>query len=133
MLYANSQQDAGWDDVFDGYGLKSFNPLASPFEEDGVTLSLFPTNNTRTPNPITNFGKTKRLNKQDRYLGNYYAEVTLTANFSFKTSLGIDYRAAQVLNFNSANTAAAGGIAPSATSNSGSKKVHVYLGERVEL
>ncbi|SEP19837.1 TonB-linked outer membrane protein, SusC/RagA family [Niastella yeongjuensis] len=130
MLYANSQQDAGWDDVFDGYGLKSFNPLASPYEEDGVTLALFPTNNTRTPNPITNFGKTKRLNKQDRYLGNYYAEVALPANFSFKTSLGIDYRAAQALNFNSANTAAAGGIAPSATSNSGSKKF-MYTWENV--
>ncbi len=129
-LYANSQQNAGWDDVFDEYGLKSFNPLASPYEEDGVTLALFPTNNTRTPNPITNFGKTKRLVKQDRFLGNYYAEVSLPANFSFKTSLGLDYRAGQNLNFNSANTAVAGGIAPSATSNSGSKKF-MYIWENV--
>ncbi|HTF27951.1 MAG TPA: TonB-dependent receptor plug domain-containing protein, partial [Flavitalea sp.] len=72
-VFTNSYQNAGWDDVFDGYGLKSFNPIASPYEDDGVTLALFPTNNTRTPNPVTNFDKTKRVVKQDRILGNYYA------------------------------------------------------------
>jgi TonB-linked SusC/RagA family outer membrane protein len=58
-VFSNSVQNAGWSDVFDGYGLKSFNPLASPYDEDGRTLVLFPTNNTRTPNPVTNFGNTK--------------------------------------------------------------------------
>lgn len=121
-VFTHSEQNAGWDDVFDGYGLKSFNPLASPYEEDGTTLALFPTNNTRTPNPVTNFGVTKRVVKQDRFMGNYYADISFLKGFNFRSNIGIDYRAGQSLNFNKKNTAAAGGQAPSATSNGGYKK-----------
>ncbi|WP_276481385.1 SusC/RagA family TonB-linked outer membrane protein [Paraflavitalea pollutisoli] len=121
-VFSRSQQNAGWDDVFDGYGLKSFNPLASPYEADGTTLSLFPTNNTRTPNPITNFGVTKRVRNIDRFLGNYYGEVSFLRDFSFRTNLGLDYRGLQTLDFNGKNTAIAGGQAPSAASNGTAKK-----------
>lgn len=121
-VYSRSQQNAGWGEVFDGYGLKSFNPLASPYEEDGKTLALFPTNNTRTPNPITNFGHTKRVRNQDRFLGNYYAEVSFLRDFNFRTNLGLDYRALQNLDFNAENTASAGGQAPSAAGNSSVRK-----------
>jgi TonB-linked SusC/RagA family outer membrane protein len=121
-VYSRGQQNAGWGDVFDGYGLKSFNPLASPYEEDGKTLALFPTNNTRTPNPVTNFDKTKRVRNLDRFLGNYYAEVSFLHDFNFRTNLGLDYRALQNLDFNGKNTAAAGGQAPSAASNSSIRK-----------
>ena len=117
-VYSHSLQDAGWSDVFDGYGLKSFNPIASPYNDDG-TLALFPTNNTRTPNPVTNFGHTKRVVKQDRFLGNYFADVSFLNGFNFRTSLGIDYRSQQNLNFDAANTASAGGQAPSDAINSG--------------
>jgi len=117
-VYSHSLQDAGWSDVFDGYGLKSFNPIASPYNDDG-TLALFPTNNTRTPNPVTNFGHTKRVVKQDRFLGNYFADVSFLNGFNFRTSLGIDYRSQQNLNFDAANTASAGGQAPSDAVNSG--------------
>lgn len=129
-VFSNSLQDAGWSDVFDGYGLKSFNPLASPYEEDGVTLALFPTNNTRTPNPVTNFGNTKRVVKQTRYLGNYYADVSFLHGFNFRSNLGIDYRAGQNLNFSKENTAAAGGEAPSSTSNGGNKRF-MYTWENI--
>ena len=129
-VFTHSEQNAGWDDVFDGYGLKSFNPLASPYEADGVTLALFPTNNTRTPNPVTNFGVTKRLVKQDRFMGNYYADVSFLKGLNFRTNMGIDYRAGQNLNFNKANTAAAGGQAPSATSN-GTIKKFMYNWENI--
>ncbi|MFT3825328.1 MAG: TonB-dependent receptor [Chitinophagaceae bacterium] len=112
-VYSRSMQNAGWDDVFDGYGLKSFNPLASPYEADGTTLALYPTNNTRTPNPITNFGKTKRVRNLDRFLGNYYAEVSFLRDFNFRSNLGLDYRARQNQDFNAKNTASAGGEAPS--------------------
>lgn len=121
-VFSRSQQNAGWGEVFDGYGLKSFNPLASPYEEDGTTLALYPTNNTRTPNPITNFGKTKRVRNQDRFLGNYYAEVSFLRDFNFRTNFGIDYRALQNLDFNGENTASAGGLAPSAAANSTNRK-----------
>lgn len=117
-VYSHSLQDAGWSDVFDGYGLKSFNPLASPYNDDG-TLALFPTNNTRTPNPVTNFGHTKRVVKQDRFLGNYFVDVSFLKGFDFRTSLGIDYRSQQNLNFDAANTASAGGQAPSDALNLG--------------
>lgn len=121
-VYSNSVQNAGWSDVFDGYGLKSFNPLASPYEEDGKTLALFPTNNTRTPNPVTNFGNTKRVRKQDRFLGNYYAEADFLGHFNFRTNLGLDYRALQNYDFNAENTASAGGQAPSAAASSTARK-----------
>jgi len=117
-VYSHSLQDAGWSDVFDGYGLKSFNPIASPYNDDG-TLALFPTNNTRTPNPVTNFGHTKRVVKQDRFLGNYYVDVSFLKGFDFRSSLGIDYRSQQNLNFDAANTASAGGQAPSDALNLG--------------
>lgn len=120
-VFSRSQQNAGYG-VFDGYGLKSFNPLASPYEDDGMTLALYPTNNTRTPNPVTNFGKTKRVRNQDRFLGNYYAEVSFLRDFSFRTNLGLDYRALQNLDFNAENTASAGGIAPSAAGNATTRK-----------
>ena len=117
-VYSHSLQDAGWSDVFDGYGLKSFNPIASPYNDDG-TLALFPTNNTRTPNPVTNFGHTKRVVKQDRFLGNYFADVSFLNGFNFRTSLGIDYRSQQNLNFDAADAVLAGGQAPSDAINSG--------------
>jgi len=120
-VYSNSLQDAGWSDVFDGYGLKSFNPLASPYAEDG-TLAIFPTNNTRTPNPVTNFGHTKRVVKQDRFLGNYYADISFLQGFNFRSTLGLDYRAQQNLNFDAANTASAGGQAPSDAYNASVKR-----------
>lgn len=116
LSYANSALNAGWSDVFDGYGLKSFNPLASPYNEDG-TLAMFPTNNTRTPNPVTNFGKTKRLRKQDRILGNFYAEIDLMKDFKLRSNLALDYRAFQNYDFNAENTATAGGQAPSSAVN----------------
>lgn len=121
-LFTSSQLNAGWSDVFDGYGLKSFNPIASPYAEDGKTLVLFPTNNTRTPNPVTSFGNTKRLVKQDRYIGNYYLDVSFLDGFNLRSNVGIDYRGTQNLNFSKANTAAAGGEVPSSTSNGGNKK-----------
>lgn len=117
-VYSHSLQDAGWSDVFDGYGLKSFNPIASPYNDDG-TLALFPTNNTRTPNPVTNFGHTKRVVKQDRFLGNVFADVSFLNGFNFRSNLGLDYRTQQNLNFDAANTASAGGQAPSSAVNSG--------------
>lgn len=120
-VFTSSDLNAGWSDIFDGYGLKSFNPLASPYAEDG-TLALFPTNNTRTPNPVTSFGNTKRLVKTDRYLGNYYADISFLDGFNFRSNFGIDYRGTQNLNFSKANTAAAGGEVPSSTSNGGNKK-----------
>ena len=129
-VFTNSYQNAGWDDVFDGYGLKSFNPIASPYEDDGVTLALFPTNNTRTPNPVTNFDKTKRVVKQDRILGNYYADISFLDGFNLRSSIGLDYRAGQNLNFSTANTAAVGGEAPSSTSNGGSKRF-MYTWENI--
>lgn len=129
-VYSSSIQNAGWSDVFDGYGLKSFNPLASPYEDDGVTLALFPTNNTRTPNPVTNFGHTKRLVKQNRFLGNYYADISFLDGFNFRSNAAIDSRTGQNLNFDAANTASAGGQAPSSTSNSGSKKF-MYTWENI--
>jgi TonB-linked SusC/RagA family outer membrane protein len=128
-VFSRSTQNAGWTDVFDGYGLKSFNPLASPYNEDG-TLSLFPTNNTRTPNPVTNFDNTKRVRNQDRLLGNYYAEFSFLKNFSFRSNLGLDYRLLQTLNFDAANTASAGGEAPSAASN-GTAKQFMYTVENI--
>ncbi|WP_295128775.1 TonB-dependent receptor [uncultured Chitinophaga sp.] len=121
-VYSNSVQNAGWSDVFTGYGLKSFNPLASPYEADGVTLSLFPTNNTRTPNPVTNFGKTKRLRKNDRFLGNYYTDINFLKDFTLRTNFGIDYRSYQNYDFNASNTAAAGGVAPASAVNGGARK-----------
>lgn len=121
-VYSNSVQNAGWSDVFTGYGLKSFNPLASPYEEDGKTLILFPTNNTRTPNPVTNFGVTKRVRKNDRFLGNYFTEINFLKDFNFRTNFGIDYRSFQNYDFNSANTMAAGGVAPASAVNGGAKK-----------
>ncbi len=130
MSYANAVQNAGWSDVFDGYGLKSFNPLASPYEEDGKTLAMFPTNNTRTPNPVTNFGKTKRLRKQDRLLGNYYLEVDFLRDFKFRSNLALDYRAFQNYDFNGENTAAAGGQAPSSAAN-GTERRFMYTVENI--
>ncbi|NML20808.1 TonB-dependent receptor [Pseudoflavitalea sp. G-6-1-2] len=121
MSYANSALNAGWSDVFDGYGLKSFNPLASPYNADG-TLAMFPTNNTRTPNPVTNFGKTKRLRKQDRMLGNFFLEVDLLKDLRFRSNLALDYRASQYFDFNSENTAVAGGQAPSSAVNASERK-----------
>lgn len=115
-VYSRSAQNAGWN-VFDGYGLKSFNPLASPYEEDGTTLMLFPTNNTRTPNPITNFGNTKRVRNLDRFLGNYYVELALSKSLNFRTNLALDYRGSQTYDFNGENTANAGGEAPATASN----------------
>lgn len=129
-VFTSSQLNAGWSDVFSGYGLKSFNPLASPYEEDGTTLALFPTNNTRTPNPVTNFGNTKRLVKQDRYIGNYYLDVSFLDGFNLRSNMGIDYRGTQKLNFSKANTAAAGGEAPSSTSN-GTEKRFMYNWENI--
>lgn len=129
-VFSRSSQNAGWGDVFDGYGLKSFNPLASPYEEDGKTLVLFPTNNTRTPNPITNFGSTKRVVNQDRFMGNYFAEVSFLKDFNFRSNLGIDYRHRQALSFDAKNTASAGGEAPSRTTNSGAKKF-MYTWENI--
>lgn len=117
-VFSHSLQDAGWSDVFDGYGLKSFNPLASPYGDDGK-LAIYPTNNTRTPNPVTNFGNTKRVVKQDRILGNYFIDVSFLRGFNFRSSLGLDYRSQQNLNFDAANTASAGGQAPSDAINSG--------------
>jgi len=128
-VFSRSSQNAGWSDVFDGYGLKSFNPLASPYNEDG-TLALFPTNNTRTPNPVTNFGNTKRVRNQDRFLGNYYAEFSFLKDFNLRSNLGLDYRQLQTLNFDAANTASAGGEAPSAASN-GTAKQFLYTLENV--
>lgn len=119
--YSNSRQNAGWSDIFDVYGLKSFNPLASPYEEDGV-LALYPTNNTRTPNPITNFGNTIRLVKQTRSLNNYFVELNLLEGLSIKSSLGLDLRNQQNLSFDAKNTASAGGIAPSNAANATSKR-----------
>lgn len=121
-VYSRSEQNAGWNDVFDGYGLKSFNPLASPYEDDGTTLALFPTNNTRTPNPITNFGSTKRVRNQDRFLGNYYVEANLLKGLNFRTNLALDYRGLQNYDFNGENTANAGGQAPASASNSFTRK-----------
>lgn len=129
-VYSHSVHNAGWDDVFDGYGLKSFNPLASPYEEDGVTLALYPTNNTRTPNPITNFGKTKRVRNTDRFLGNYYAEVSFLRDFNFRSNLGLDYRARQTQDFNAKNTASAGGEAPS-SATTGSSRNFMYTVENI--
>jgi TonB-linked SusC/RagA family outer membrane protein len=129
MSYANSALNAGWSDIFDGYGLKSFNPLASPYNEDG-TLAMFPTNNTRTPNPVTNFGKTKRLRKQDRILANFYGEFDILNNFKFRSNLALDYRAFQNFDFNSENTAAAGGQAPSSAIN-GSERRFMYSWENI--
>lgn len=128
-VFSSSLQNAGWG-VFDGYGLKCFNPLASPYEDDGVTLALFPTNNTRTPNPVTNFDNTKRVVKQTRYLGNYYADISFLKGFNFRSNFGVDYRAGQNLNFTTENTAAAGGQAPASASNAGSKKF-MYTWENI--
>ncbi|UCJ07618.1 TonB-dependent receptor [Chitinophaga pendula] len=130
MNYSNSNQNAGWSDVFDGYGLKSFNPLASPYEEDGTTLAMFPTNNTRTPNPVTNFGKTKRVRKQDRLLGNYFMEVDLARALKFRTNLALDYRAWRNYDFNGENTASAGGFAPSSAAN-GTDRRFMYTLENI--
>ncbi|UYQ91794.1 TonB-dependent receptor [Chitinophaga horti] len=121
-VYSNSAQNAGWADIFSTYGLKSFNPLASPYGEDGETLVLFPTNNTRTPNPVTNFGKTKRLRKNDRFLGNYFTDITFLNDFNLRTNFGIDYRNVQNYDFNASNTAAAGGEAPASAANGGAKR-----------
>lgn len=121
-VFSNSSHNAGWDDVFSEYGLKSFNPLASPYDEDGKTLTLFPTNNTRTPNPITNFGNTKRVNNKDRFLGNYYLDITPLKYLNFRSNFGIDYSHLQHYEFNAANTASAGGQAPSSAINSGVRK-----------
>lgn len=129
-VYSRSMQNAGWSDVFDGYGLKSFNPLASPYGEDGKTLVLYPTNNTRTPNPITNFGVTKRVRNMDRFLGNYYAEVNFLKHFNFRSNLGLDYRARQAFDFNGKNTASAGGEAPSSAAN-GSSRNFMYTLENI--
>jgi TonB-linked SusC/RagA family outer membrane protein len=125
-VFSRSTQNAGWS-VFDGYGLKSFNPLASPYEEDGTTLALFPTNNTRTPNPLTNFDHSKRVRNVDRFLGNYYLEVSFLNNFKLRSNLGLDYRLFQSLNFDASNTANAGGEAPSSASNSTSKMFSYIL------
>lgn len=129
-LFTSSQLNAGWNEIFDTYGLKSFNPIASPYGADGKTLALYPTNNTRTPNPLTNFGNTKRLVKQDRYIGNYYLDVSFLNGFNLRSNVGLDYRGTQNLNFNKANTASAGGEAPSSTSNGGNKKL-MYSWENI--
>ncbi len=128
-VYTSSTQNAGWNDVFDVYGLKSFNPLASPFDEDG-NLELFPTNNTRTPNPITNFGNTKRIRNLDRYLGNFYLDANLLPGLNFRSNFGIDLRVNQNFDFNSENTAIAGGIAPSSAANNTAKKF-MYTWENI--
>ena len=119
--FSNSIQNAAWSEIFEGYGLKSFNPLASPYGEDGK-LALYPTNNTRTPNPVTNFGSTKRVRQQNRFLGAYYAEASFLHGFTFKTSVGIDYRGNKSLDFNARNTASAGGEAPSSAANQGNRQ-----------
>ncbi|HTF27366.1 MAG TPA: SusC/RagA family TonB-linked outer membrane protein, partial [Flavitalea sp.] len=68
--------------------------------------------------------------KQDRILGNYYADISFLDGFNLRSSIGLDYRAGQNLNFSSANTAAVGGEAPSSTSNGGSKRF-MYTWENI--
>lgn len=128
-VFTASSQEVGYG-VFDGYGLKSFNPLASPFNDDS-TLAIFPTNNTRTPNPITNFGNTKRDGNQNRFLGSYYVEAELMHGLSFRSNLGLDLRNALNKNFNAENTASAGGDkTPSSASMSSSKRFN-YTWENI--
>lgn len=120
-IFTASAQQAGYG-VFDGYGLKSFNPLASPYNDDS-TLAIYPTNNTRTPNPVTDFGKTKRDRNQNRYLGSYYGEVEILPGLSFRSNLGLDLRLYQNYDFNAENTESSGGAnTPSSAANSNVKK-----------
>ncbi len=128
-VFSSSKRNAGWGDVFDGYGLKSFNPLASPYDEEG-NLVMFPTNNTRTPNPLTNFGSTVREQNLDRYLGTFYVDADIVKGLNFRSNLGLDYRNYVNYNFDSENTANAGGMAPSRASNSTSKRFN-YTWENI--
>ncbi len=112
------------------YGLKSFNPLASPYTADGTTLALFPTNNTRTPNPVTNFGNTKRLSEA----GPLHRELLPGRLFprwgSISGLMWAWITAAYKPQFRQGQYSIRGGEAPSRTSNGGSKKL-MYSWENI--
>lgn len=94
-------------------------PVSAPYDAEG-NLILNPGGDAMLYNSLMDLDNAISLEKQDRYIGSYYAEVNIIDGLKFRTNLGTDFRGVQKLDFRgSMTTANKGGL--STASNAGEK------------
>lgn len=103
--YSHSVKERGSDMQSDPY-MYRISPLGSLWNEDG-TLTQLVASDAQMWNPLMNLedGAVSAPEKQSRYLGSYYLEVTFPVKgLKFRSNLGLDSRTKQDYQFYSSNT-----------------------------
>jgi TonB-linked SusC/RagA family outer membrane protein len=73
-------------------GVTRMIPLSVPYDETTGEFLLNPTNDAQIANPIQDELLNTHENRVTRYLGTYYAEISLTDHFKYKLNVSQDYR-----------------------------------------
>ncbi|RHR58996.1 TonB-dependent receptor [Parabacteroides sp. AF17-28] len=113
-MHSNENKDIGiYVNAMNNY------PVSSPYDDKGE-LILNPGGDAMLYNSLMDLDNAISLQKIDRYLGSYYAEVNIVDGLKFRTNLGTDFRQVQDLDFRgSMTTENKGGL--STAKNAGEK------------
>ena len=113
-MHSNENKDIGiYVNAMNNY------PVSSPYNDKGE-LILNPGGDAMLYNSLMDLDNAISLQKIDRYLGSYYAEVNIVDGLKFRTNLGTDFRQVQNLDFRgSMTTENKGGL--STAKNAGEK------------
>lgn len=86
--YLSSKSDPGEGLL---WGVTNMLPISQPYDEDGTYL-LLPTGDIQVKNPLNDEVLNTRLDLVNRYIGAYYAEVSLTKDLKYRLNVSQDYR-----------------------------------------